>query len=372
MSPRLPNAAEPAVVIAVATYNGRHLLETFLPSVAAQTFRDARVVVVDDASTDDTVPWLACEWPEAQVVVQPRNSGVTVAFNACVAAAGDAPFVALFNNDMELDPRCLEALVAALRRHPEAGSAAAKLVNFHDRSLLDGAGDVLDWAGTGWRRGHGEPDLGQYDAPGPVFGACAGAALYRGEALRRVGGFDERFFAFCEDVDWSLRAQLAGLDCRYVPEAVAYHMGSATLGAGMTDFTRYQLTRNVVWVVAKNYPFASLLRHAPRILYVSAAVAAQSALDRQLGVWARAWRDALRGMPGILRSRRAIQASRTISADELDRIVAATPAPRRRRGSHGRLRRRSDAGRVLVGPATQAQRQTQADAAVDRLGRREG
>lgn len=325
----LPSPPAPVVVLAVANYNGRHLLEVFLPSVAAQTFRDFRVVVVDDASTDDSVLWLAREWPEAQVVVQPRNGGVTAAFNACIAAAGDARFVALFNNDMELDPGCVGALVDALEASPEAGSATAKLVNYHDRALLDGAGDVLDWAGTGWRRGHGERDSGQYDEPGPVFGACAGAALYRHSAFERVGAFDERFFAFCEDVDWSLRAQLAGFSCRYVPAAVAYHMGSATLGSGMTDFTRYHLTRNSLWVVIKGFPAGVLLRHAPRVVYVLAATAARSALDRQFRVWARAWRDALRGLPGILRSRREIQRTRAVSARELERIVAATPAPRR-------------------------------------------
>lgn len=329
MSGRLPAADDPAVVVAVATFNGRHLLEVFLPSVAAQTFRDLRVVVVDDASTDDTVAWMAREWPEAEVVVQPRNGGVTAAFNACVAAARDAEFVALFNNDMELEPRCVEALVEALRAVPEVGSAAAKLVNFHDRTMLDGAGDLLDWCGTGWRRGHGQPDRGQYDDPGPVFGACAGAALYRRSAFEVVGGFDERFFAFCEDVDWSLRAQLAGLPCRYVPTAVAYHMGSATLGAGMTDFTRYHLSRNMVWVVVKGFPGPSLLRHLPRLVYVQVAIAVRAALDRQLMVVARAWRDALRPLPAMLRDRRRIQSRRAISAAQLERIVAATPAPRR-------------------------------------------
>ena len=330
---RLPDAAAARLVLAIATYDGRALLEAMLPSVAAQRWRDFRVVIVDDGSSDDTVPWLAEHWPEAHVVALARNGGVTAAFNACVAAAGDAELVALFNNDIELHPECLGELARALAEHPEAGFAAAKLVDFHRRDVLDGAGDQLDWAGTGWRRGHGEPDDGRYDAPGPVFGACAGAAVYRRSALERVGGFDARFFAFCEDVDWNLRARLQGIACWYVPSAVAYHMGSATLGAGMTPFARYHITRNALWVVAKDFPAEAIVRHLPRLLYVQAATAALAARDRQLGVLARAWRDALRGLPAMLRDRRRIQRQRTVSVRELEAAVACGGAPpRRRRG----------------------------------------
>jgi GT2 family glycosyltransferase len=313
------------VVVAVATYNGRHLLETFLPSLAAQEFGDFRTVVVDDASADDTVEWLAREWPDVEVVALERNGGVTAAFNHCLRAAAGAEFVALFNNDMELDPRCIGELVRDLREHPGAGSATAKLLDFHDRDVLDGAGDLFRWAGTGWRRGHGEPDRGQYERPGPIFGACGGAALYRRAAIEAVGGFDESFFAFMEDTDWALRAQLAGWPCRYVPTAVAYHMGSATLGKGLTDFTRYQLWRNAIWMIAKDYPAGALVRHAHQLLYVQAAQLALSARDRKLGVWWRAIRDAIRGLPAVLRRRRAVQRTRRVSVRELEAAVRAEP-----------------------------------------------
>ena len=79
-----------------------------------------------------------------------------------------------------------------------------------------------------------------------MFGACGGAAVYRGAALEDVGLLDATFFAFSEDVDWALRAQLAGWDCRYVPTAVVYHMSSATLGRGLTEFTAYHLWRNAM------------------------------------------------------------------------------------------------------------------------------
>ncbi len=236
-------------------------------------------------------------------------------------APGPGELVGLFNNDLELDPECLGELVGALQAHPEAGWAGAKLRDFQQRELIDGAGDVFTWAATGGRRGHGERDRGQYDEPRAIFGACGGAAVYRRSALERVGEFDEDFFAFYEDVDWNLRAQLAGFSCRYVPSAVVYHMGSATIGRGLSDFTRYHLWRNALWIIAKDLPAGALLRHAPQLLLGQILNLAVAVRDRKLGIWLRVWRDALRGLPGALRKRREVQSRRTVGLSRLDAVV---------------------------------------------------
>jgi GT2 family glycosyltransferase len=304
------------LTVAIPTYNGRELLEVVLPSLAEQRFRDFRMVVVDDGSTDGTAEWLSRRWPDVEVVVQ-ANQGVTAALNACLRAAAETELVGLFNSDVELDPDCLGELVRALREHPDAGSASPKLLDFHERDTIDGAGDVLEWAGHGHRRGHGERDRGQYDEPQPIFGPCAGAAVYRRSAIEAVGDFDEDFHAFFEDVDWSLRAQLAGFQCRYVPSARVYHMGSATLGAGLTDFARYHLWRNAVWLLAKGMPASLLARHAHQLLAGQLVNLAVALRDRKLGIWLRAWRDALTGLPRILARRRRIQRERRVTPREL-------------------------------------------------------
>jgi GT2 family glycosyltransferase len=321
----------PLLTVAVLSYDGRHLLEVILPSLARQRFRDFEVVVVDNGSRDDTSGWLGEHWPQVEIVSLPENVGVSAALNVC-ARAGRGELVALFNNDLELDPDCLGELVAALGEHPQAGWVAAKLRDFQRRELLDGAGDVFTWAATGGRRGHGERDEGQYDTPQPIFGACGGAAVYRRSVLEEVGGFDEDFFAFYEDVDWNLRAQLAGFSCRYVPTALVYHMGSATIGRGLTDFTRYHLWRNTLWIIAKDLPAGALLRHAPQLLLGQLVNLAVAVRDRKLGIWLRVWRDALRGLPRVVRKRAEVQARRRIGLPELDAVVGPT-APAHSPGS---------------------------------------
>jgi GT2 family glycosyltransferase len=317
----LSAAPAPLLTAVVLSYNGRHLLETALPSLAAQTLDDVRMLVVDNGSSDGTASWLADTWPQVELLELLSNVGVTAALNAGLRAAQGSEFVALLNNDIELEPVCLAELVAALRDHPEAGSAGGKLLDFHQRDVLDGAGDTLRWTGIATRRGHGERDDGRYDRAEAIFGACGGAAVYRSRALADVGLLDEAFFAFSEDIDWALRAQLAGWECRYVPSAVVYHMGSATLGRGLTDFTAYHLWRNAIWLVAKDYPAAALVRRAPWIVLGVATNLAAAWWDGKLDVWWRAMRDAVRGLPGALRRRRAVQCRKRRSLAELDRII---------------------------------------------------
>ena len=304
----------------VLNYNGRHLLETLLPSLEAQSLPGVNVVVVDNGSSDDSVSWLARERPGLEVVCLSENVGVTRALNVCLEAA-NTEFVALLNNDLEVDPDCLGELVKALRAHPAAGSAGGKLLDFERRGVIDGAGDTLTWRGNGHRRGHGEPDRGQYDEPRAIFGACGGAAVYRRSALQEVGLFDEDFYAFFEDVDWSLRAQVAGFQCRYVPTALAYHMGSATIGRGLSDFSRYHLWRNGIWLVGKGLPLSVLLRHLHQLAFGQALNLAVAVRDGKLDIWLRSGRDALRAMPALWRKRRAVQRSRRVGARELERRI---------------------------------------------------
>ncbi len=313
----------PRATLAILNYNGRELLDVVVPSVLALRGVDqARVVVIDDGSSDDSCRHIRERWPEVEVVEIGHNVGVAAALNRAVSES-DTELVALLNNDIELDPDWLVQLTAALDAHPRAGSACGKLLRFHDRSTIDAAGDLMLWSGAVVNRGHGMPDRGQYDSPQAVFASCAGAALYRRSAFEEVGPFDESFFAYLEDIDWGIRAQLVGLTAWYEPRAVGYHMGGATTSRRKGYFGRLQ-RRNTLLMIAKDFPAEGLLRHGWKIALNQLLWLAASARDGMLGEQLRAWGEAILGLPGALRSRRRIQRGRRVSPGELEATIDAS------------------------------------------------
>jgi GT2 family glycosyltransferase len=313
-----PPVTHPSVTLVVPTFNGRELLAATLPSIVAQ---GAGVLVVDDGSADGTVAWLREAWPEVRVLDLGENVGIAAAFNRGIAATS-TEYVALVNNDVELAPGWIAPLLAALAEHPAAASATGKLLRYHDRDRLDAAGDVLLRSAAVINRGAGELDRGQYDHAEAVFGACAGAALYRRSALDAVGPFDEMYFAYLEDVDWSMRAQLAGFAARYVPVAVGFHMGGATTRRKPGVYGRLQ-RRNQLLVVAKTFPAGTLARHGWRIAATQVVSLAASAREGVLREHLGAWGEAARMLPAALRSRRALQRERRVPVREVERLMAA-------------------------------------------------
>ncbi len=312
---------QPLLTVTIATFDGRELLAGVLDSLGAQTIADRiEIVVIDDGSSDGTAAWLREQRPEVELIAHGANLGVTRSLNEGLQLAR-GEFIALLNNDVELAPDCLQRLLDDLREHPRAAVSTPKLLDFHDRTRLDGAGDTYSRWGMATRRGHGEPDRGQYEA-GQVMSACAAVAVYRREAIELLGGMDEDFFAYLEDVDWSLRARLAGWECRYEPAAVAFHMGSATLGAGPSAFNLFHVWRNGLWVIAKDLPLSTILRLSPFLLAGQAWHLWNAVRHRQLRTWVRAWGSALAGLPRMLARRREIQRARVIAPRELERWIS--------------------------------------------------
>jgi hypothetical protein len=308
------------VTIAIPTYNGRQLLEVVLPSVFGQSATGFRVHVVDDGSTDDTLEYLAEHWPRVHVIRNPRNLGVAATFVRAIESA-TTTYVALLNNDLELDARWVEEMRAALVAHPEAASADGKMLDYHRRDHIDGAGDMVDRRGQPGRRGHGERDDGQYDEPQAIFCASGGAALYRRAAFDAVGPFDADLGGYFEDVDWGFRAQLQGWACRYVPTAVSFHMGSQTSSREPGRWA-HLVPRNQLVVLVKNMPASLLLRHGPRMLAWRVRwllIDARAGLGRR---HVRGLREGLAMLPAALRKRRAIQAGRTVRPRELERLLS--------------------------------------------------
>ena len=309
----------PHLTVVVPNWNGEKFLSSCLGSLREQSFKGFETFLVDNGSTDDSVAFVSHNFPEVRVLPLGENRGFSAAVNAGIRASR-TEYVALLNNDTETHPRWLEALMEAVAAHPEAGSFASKLVNFNDRRVLDGAGDVLRRSGLPYRLGHGEPDCGQYDENTFVFGACAGAALYRRSMLDDIGLFDEDFFANCEDGDLSFRAQLAGYRCLYVPESVVYHMGSATFGKRSPTAVRLG-TRNSLCMLVKNLPTPLVPGFLPFVAAGQLSRLVVTASTSTLRAHLEGLAGALRLLPLMLKKRREIQKRRRVPIGYIRRLL---------------------------------------------------
>jgi GT2 family glycosyltransferase len=307
------------VTVVVPNWNGERFLCTCLGSLRRQSFERFETVLVDNGSTDASVAFVGRNFPEVRVLPLGENGGFSVAVNAGIRASR-AEYVALLNNDTEVDPGWLQALVKAADSCPEAGFFASKLVDFDDRRVLDGTGDVLRRSGLPYRLGHGEVDRGQYDEATFVFGACAGGALYRRSMLDQIGLFDEDFFANCEDGDLSFRAQLAGYRCLYVPESIIYHMGSATFGKRSPTAVRLG-TRNSLCMLVKNLPAPLVPGLLPFVLAGQLSRLVVTALTSTLRPHLEGFAGALRLLPLMLKKRREIQRRRRVPVGYVRRLL---------------------------------------------------
>jgi len=306
----------PLVSVIIPNWNGAHHLSDCLGSLQRQRYRPSEVIVVDNGSTDDSLALLACDYPDVRLIPLGENRGFAPGCNAGLRAARGQILI-LLNNDTEVDPGWLEAIVAAFERHPEAGSVASKMLLFDRRDHLHTAGDFYRLDGTPGNRGVWQRDEGQFEREEPVFSACGGSAAYRREMLDQIGLLDETFFFSCEDVDLGWRAQLAGWTCIYTPAAVVYHKVSAT-GAGVIN--SFYDGRNFIYLIVKDYPWSLLRRHWRAVLRAQWRIT-RDALRAWHGAAARArLRGQLAGLAGIPRmwlARRAIQRARQVSDADL-------------------------------------------------------
>lgn len=308
------------VSVIIPNWNGAHYLPTCLDSLRRQTYPAIEIIVADNASSDGSQELLGHSYPEVRLVSLEENLGFAGAANAGIRAAR-GEIIALLNNDTEADPHWVAELVRALAQHPDAGSAASKMLLFDRRDTFHSAGDSFRTDGLPANRGVWQHDAGQFDREEYVFSGCGGAVAYRREMLEQIGLLDELFFFSCEDVDLAWRAQLAGWRCIYVPTAVVYHRLSAT-GGGVTS--SFYTGRNTIWVLVKDVPGPLLRKYGWPILRAQARIA-REALRAWRGAAARArLRGQLAGLLGawrVLGQRRMVQATRRIAISELDRLL---------------------------------------------------
>ena len=248
--------------VIVLNWNGLRHLEDCLGALARQTVQDFETILVDNASSDESVGFVRERFPWVRLVVLPENRGFSGGNLAGLAeATGD--YIVLLNNDTKSEPDWFERLVLAAEAHPECGTVAAHLTDWNGR-FTDSAGDGCRVTGRGYARHRGLP---AEEAPpsGPCFGACAGAVLYRREFINDAGFLDADFFLNFEDTDLSVRAKVLGWRAWFCREAVVRHRVSASQGA-QSAWNVYYGARNHLWVCAKNLPAWLLVKYAPVML----------------------------------------------------------------------------------------------------------
>jgi GT2 family glycosyltransferase len=313
-----------AVAVIIVNYNGGRHLPRCLEALGRQTVGDFSVIVIDNASTDGSADRVAECHPHVTLVRASQNLGFAGGNNLGLKHAGRMRWIALLNPDAFPQPDWLSRLLAAARAHPDYSFFGCRMRLAEAPALLDGTGDLYHVSGAAWRRDHGVPVARGAAVPEEIFGPCAAAALYSGAALEEVGGFDEGYFCYYDDVDLAFRLRLRGHRCLYVPDAVVDHVGSGSAGL-RSDFATYHGHRNLVWTYAKNMPAPLLTCFLPLHLLVNLAGIGIGAARGQLGVLLRAKRDALRGLPAALRKRREIQATRVVGVRALLDAMSIRP-----------------------------------------------
>ncbi|NJD76620.1 MAG: glycosyltransferase family 2 protein [Candidatus Methanoperedens sp.] len=252
---------KPTVSIIILNWNGKRYLETCLSSLLQQTYKDIEIIFVDNGSLDGSVEFVKSKYPEIIILKHQKNLGFAMGINSGIMASS-GKYIATINNDTEADKEWIKRLVSVMESNVRIGSCASKMLRYYERDIIDSVGIVVYQNGNAYDRGAQDKDVGQYSSQEEIFGACAGAALYRKEMLDEIGLFDKTYFAYFEDVDLSFRMHLFGWKCIYVPEAVVYHMHSAT-SKRQSPFKIFYCERNKLWNTWKYFPEKLLISQLP-------------------------------------------------------------------------------------------------------------
>lgn len=306
------------ISVIVLNWNGKIFLEECFGALQKQSFRDFETILVDNGSSDGSVNFVKQNFPGIKILALPKNVGFARGNNEGIkVACGE--YIALLNNDTKVSPDWLKELYRGITSDPKIGFCASKMIFYSNRGRIDTAGDGYSRCGAPFKRGCRE-NTDKYAVKEKVFGACAGAALYRKSMLDDIGLLDEDFFLGFEDSDLSFRAQLAGYECLYVPKAIVLHEGSATIGKASTAQVYYG-QRNLEYVFFKNMPAALMGKYFLSHLVYNFAAFVYFAIKGRGWDFLKAKSAFLLNVGKVMEKRKIIQKKRRVKNEYINKIM---------------------------------------------------
>ena len=297
------------ISIILLNWNGKHHLDECLASILSQAFNNCEILLVDNNSCDGSQQYIKANYSHIKLISLDQNIGFSAGNNIGIhAAKGD--YIILLNNDTVVEPGWLDCLYKCMTSDPTIGFCASKMVSYYDRDLLDTTGDGFSISGAAFKQGHME-NKNKYNKDEYVFGACAGAAMYKREMLETIGLLDEDFFLLYEDADLSFRAQLAGYKCKYAADAVVYHKVRSSIGM-LSDTHVFYGQRNVEYAYFKNMPAGLIPRTLWRHLLYNILAFGYFTLKVKGLIFLKAKWDFLKNFRKVLAKRKRVQSLKVV------------------------------------------------------------
>ena len=303
------------ISIILVVWQNQQYLEPCLDALQKQTLQPSEVIVIFNGDETDASYFEGYDL-KFKFHSFSENVGFAKANNVGVGLCS-SEWVALLNVDAFPYEGWLERLQEATLNYPNMSTFASKQLQYKNPELLDGIGDTYHISGLIWREAYGQKAEDSHTQPQEIFSACAAAVLYKKTAFEAVGGFDEDYFSYSEDIDLGFRLRLQGYKCLYVPAAIVEHVGSASTGGQHSDFAIYHGHRNLVWTFVKNMPLLLLLICLPLHIALNLVSLLYFSLKGQAAIIFKAKRDALVALPVVLRKRKTSLANRKMSVLDL-------------------------------------------------------
>jgi GT2 family glycosyltransferase len=310
----------PVITINIITYNSAAHLPRCLDCLKNQSAQNFEITLIDNASQDESLS-VARQYQgqlNLHIIEQSQNTGFAAA-NNLGAKMAKGKWLILLNADAFPQPDWLEKLLQAAEENPEFAAFSSRQLLAENPEILDGAGDAYHISGMAWRWYISYPASEYGLQTREVFTPCAAAAMYQLEAFLDVGGFDEDYFAYFEDVDLGFRLRLRGYRTLYVASAIVAHVSSSTFGK-QSNFAFYHAHRNLIWTFVKNMPSELFWRYLPHHLFANLIYLTYYSLRLPgKAIW-QGKIDAIRNIKPMLAKRKEIQARRRASIEEVDQL----------------------------------------------------